>query len=212
MAEALLLPFVNQALAHLGEPLLADLQEQGSRAARMRVWLEGGRLTRALQRQFVFGFTNAECIPPRDPVDGIGTFRKRYVLPEDCLMVRAIAGLGADDWEMAAPSVAPVAAGDVPDARILACNVDAPKVTYSRHVENPAGWDDLFGHVFALELAILAAPSFGKSVDRIEQMRSQRNEYVTPAKRRSAQERARRAFPGEDVPFLAARRGSWRRR
>lgn len=208
----LLLGHVNRALAHLREPPLASLEEEGSRARRIRIWVDDDYLTGLLQRAYEFGFCKAEVVPPRELPDGRGELKKRYRLPADCLHVRSVAGLTADDWDMASGTVDPVSADDQPAARILVCNVDAPLVSYSRLVANPASWDAMFGDVFALELAIRAAPSFGVGNERIDQLESQRNAVVLPARRRSAQERAPQAFPARSVPFLAVRFSGFRRR
>lgn len=209
---ALLLGHVNRALAQLREPPLASLEEDGSRAARVRVWVDNDHLTAWLQRAYEFGFCKAEMTPPREMPDGRGTLKKRYRLPADCLHVREVAGLDTDDWDIASPTLDPVAPDDEPSARVLVCNVDAPLVIYSRLITNPAAWDAMFGEVFALELAIRAAPSFGIGNDRVDQLESQRNAIVMPARRRSAQERAPSAFPARAVPYLAARFTGLRRR
>ncbi|MBN8532455.1 MAG: hypothetical protein J0L51_00060 [Rhizobiales bacterium] len=208
----LLLAHVNRALAHLREPALASLDEEGSRARRMRVWLDDDHLVAWLQRSFEFGFCKAECIPPREQPDARGRLKKRYRLPPDCLHVRGVEGLTVDDWDIASATLDPVAPDDQPALRVLVCNIDAPLVSYSRLITNPAGWDAMFGEVFALELAIRAAPSFGIGNDRIDQLESQRNAVVAPARRRSAQERAPQAFPTRGVPYLAARFTGFRRR
>ena len=211
MSAALLLPHVNVALAHLGEPALAALDEEGARASRMNVHLADNRLVAALQRRYLFGFCKADVVPPLEPVEGIGRFKKRYRLPADCLQVRSVDGLDEDAWDVQTVTVNPERPDDIPAGRVLACNIDTPLVAYVRLVTNPAAWDALFGDVFALELALRAAPSFGKSKADMDALRAELDRAAAPARRRSAQERARSALPSSAVPFITARGPSrWR--
>lgn len=203
--NAALLPYINAALAHLSEPALGSVDEEGARAAAVRVQMTLDPVG-ALQRRFEFGFTKARAVLSMEPEPALGPLKNRFRVPEDCVQVRSVDGLAAEEWEMAAATVGPIDAGDdTPAARVLVCNLTAPEIIYSRRVDNPSAWDALFGPAFSLALAVMLAPAFGKGRDFIDSMEGQLVRMLLPVRQRSAQERAARR-PPPDVPFISARR------
>lgn len=195
----------NLALALLREPPTA-LAEDNARARAARLWF--GTARAETLRATDWNFAGSTTVPARHPIDGAGVLKKRYPLPPDCLMVRAVDRLGPDEW---AVETAILDSGGAPaQAKILTTNADAPLVTYTRDVAEVALWDPTFLTAFVRRLAAYMAPSFGKSAGDIQGLESGAEAAIGMAARRDAREGAPRAV-SRDTSWIRARRG-WRSR
>jgi hypothetical protein len=186
-----LLLVVNDALALCGEPALAALEERSSRAAIIVPRLDPAR--DALLRLHDWQFASGNAAIALVNGQSAGPLKLRFALPEDCVKVRAVNDLAADEWQLEAASV------DGQDApglvQLLVTNHPAPVISYTRRIEHPDLWDALFREAMALKLAIAAGPGFGRGADWVDAKEGQLRRILLPAARRSAQERAARERP-----------------
>ena len=193
----------NLALSLLREEGIADVAELTKAGAEVRKWFGTARdeTLRALE----WNFAEAWVTPAMDPVAYPGPLTKVYPLPPDCLAVRSVEDLGADEWK-----VLTVPLGGPPvETTVLVTNASAPKVCYTRRITDVRLWDPQFVVAFARRFAAYMAPSFGKSIDETDGMEKAGERKVDAAARADARERAPTEI-NTDVPFIRARRG-WRR-
>lgn len=190
MRGALLL-LVNDALAVCGEPALASLEERASRAAIIVPRLDPAR--DAVLRLHDWQFASAHSALALLAGQSAGKLKLRFALPDDCVKVRGVEGLEADEWQLEAASVDGQEAPGL--VSILVTNQPAPVIAYTRQVQHPDLWDALFREALVLKLAIAAGPGFGKGADWVETKSAELRRMLLPAARRSAQERAARERP-----------------
>src|SRR5438105_1471570 len=88
----------NLALSYIREPGITSFEENTHRARVCRKHF--GTVRDALLRGANYNFATWRFAPARDPVDSIGPLVKRYALPDECLKVRGVDGLEADEWEV----------------------------------------------------------------------------------------------------------------
>jgi hypothetical protein len=154
----------NLALSHNGQPEIASINDDTTRARAVRVWFPTVR--RALLRREWWNFATGWDSPAADPTPGVGRLKTRYVLPPDCLRVRFVSdqngfNIGADSWDVES-ATASVAGVDV-EAMVLVTNAMTPLVCLTKDVTLPRLWDDLFLEVFSYELASKIATKVGRS-------------------------------------------------
>lgn len=154
----------NLALGEIGQPEIASMSDQTTRARAVRVWFPVVR--RALLRREWWNFATTRITPAADVTPATGRLKIRYVLPPECLRVRSVHDqndfdIGADGWAVEA---ATAAIGGVPvEAMVLVTNAMTPLVCITQDVTLPRLWDDLFLEVFALELSSKLATKLGRS-------------------------------------------------
>ncbi len=192
----------NGALAHCSQPPIASIMERRAAAIACRTRFADAR--DAVLREYPWNFAKAHVVPALETTAGLGRFKKRYALPDDCVRVREIEGLGKDEWEIEASSVNP--GEDAQVAQILATNAVAPLVEYTRRVENPGLWDALFLQAFQLMLGARIAPLVARNQGLAETLEARALALLKPAKRVDAQEQARREVT-RDTSWIRARRG-----
>jgi hypothetical protein len=149
----------NGALAELGEPPIADLAGDEAAAIAIRAIFAEQR-DRVLARH-PWNFATAWCTPSADSVASRGPLKKRYPLPDDCLKVRHVEGLGPGEWALEGAQVGET---DTPAAlKVLVCGIDAPSVCYTRRVPQPALWEPEFAAVLEKEIAAKVAPQIARN-------------------------------------------------
>lgn len=196
----------NGALAHCKHPPIASIEERRAAAIACRTRFADTR--DAVLRLYDWNFATGRAVLAMDPKPGLGSLSKRYKLPDDCIKVRSVAGLERDGWEIESPIVNP---GEEPSlVAVLVTNSDAPRIEYTRRIEQPVLWDALFLEVFQLMLGARIAPLIARNSGLAESLEARAKELLKPAKRVDAQEKARSEVT-RDTSWLRARRGgrSW---
>jgi hypothetical protein len=195
---------INLALSLLREEEIADVAEETKPAREARKWF--GTARDETLRENDWNFAEAWSTPAADPSTNPGPLASRYPLPADCLKVRSVEGLVADEWKVLTIAIGtptPV------ETNVLVTNAVAPVVCYTRRITDVALWDPQFLVAFTRRLAGYMAAAFGKSIDEADGMEKASQRKVDAAARQDARERAPSQIPS-DVPFLRARRG-WRK-
>lgn len=195
----------NGALAEIGEPPIASLSEP--RAAARACKRRFADIRDALLREADWNFATAWMVLAVDPTPALGPLKKRYVLPPDCAKVRFVEGLGTDEWAVEASSVVPTSQPAL--GGLLVTNATAPKICYTRIIEQPVLWDALFLAVFQKRLGAAIAPIIGRSQSIAGRLNGEAAALLKPAKRKDSQEKARTEVP-RTTSWLEARRGGRR--
>ena len=112
-------------------------------------------------------------------------FTCRYILPDDCIVVREVPGLATGEWAVTAP-----AAVDAPLVRYLDTLVEAPLVQFTRRVVEPSRWNPEFTQVFVQQLAEACAPQCTRSGAAANRAHQVAAEMLPEAKRNDARERS----------------------
>lgn len=156
----------NLALAHLGQPAMADILQPGVRARAMRRFFAAAR--DASLREKWWSFAKSWVRPSADTTASLGPLTTRYALPADCLRVRYLddgAGGVFDDesgrWDIEGGAID--IAGATVEGSFLVTDADAPLVAYTRRVETVSLWDPVFLMGFSYRLAGMAAPLLRQS-------------------------------------------------
>lgn len=189
----------NEALLHLKQPGLTNLATDGTAAARTLRSVFGTARDAAL-RLNEWNFATGWAVPAALAGTFLGSFDKRYPLPEDCLKVRFVEGLGDDEWSVE-PAADPATSTDL---LCLATAASGPTLCYTRRIEAVRLWDPLFVQVFALVLAARAAPALAPSVSA-EGLEARAAALVPAAARTDAREKAKTGV-SRATSWLAARR------
>lgn len=191
----------NLALSHIREPGITDLAEDTHRA---RVVTKHFGTTRDdLLRGGNYNFATWRFTPAQDPVESDGPLKKRYPLPDDCLKVRDVDGLEADEWEVEGGETGGL---DPVEARFLVTNADAPVIVGTRRITNVSLWDVSFVRAFKIELAAVIAPEIARSDKIADKAAEQSKDAEDRAAIRDARERAPSQISRE-TSWVRARRG-----
>src|SRR5262245_40453931 len=169
---------INLALSLLREEEIADTDEDTKAAREARKWF--GTARDETLRAYDWNFAEAWVTPAADPSTNLGPLGKRFPLPADCLAVRTVQDLGADEWKVltvAIGSPTPV------ETKVLVTNAAAPVVCYTRRIDDVRIWDEQFLVAFARRLAGYMAPSFGSSIDAAAAMDQVAERKVNTAER-----------------------------
>jgi hypothetical protein len=193
----------NLALSLLREEGIADVDEQTKAGAEVRKWF--GTARDETLRELEWNFAEAWVTPAADPVAYPGPLTIVYPLPADCLAVRSVQELGADDWKVLTVPIG----GPPVETNVLVTNAAAPVVCFTRRITDVRLWDPQFVVAFTRRLAAYMGPAFGKSIDEADGMEKAGERKVDSAARADAREKAPTTY-NSDVPFIRARRG-WRR-
>lgn len=194
----------NLAMYHLGQREIATMQDNNTRTRAVRQFF--GLARDATLRRKHWNFATAWVIPAADAVAGIGTLTVRYPLPADCLLVRFVQDADADSWAIEGGVVS---VGGVPvEATVLVTSIDAPKVCYTRRVEEVRLWDALFLEQFGYELGALCARKCGRSSSFANDLRAIAADKLRTAGGMDSKEKAREAR--RETSWAAARRGGFR--
>jgi hypothetical protein len=194
----------NLALGHLGRDGIASLDDNSTRARAVRTFFASVR--DALQQKENWGFctgydTPAEMPPPAGGWPG--PFKKRYALPADCLKVRSVECSGANEWEVLSDAADP--AGSEAEVKVLATNLTAPKVCYTRLIAAVRLWSPKFLTAFSHELAAAIAPKLTGSTAKADSERNFARAEIDDAAVEDGKERSRREV-SRNTSWLAARR------
>lgn len=193
------------ALDLVGEPAIASL-DAGTAAARA-VRAAFGDVRDAVLALHDWNFATAWSRPALAAGEAEGPLKKRYPLPADCISVRYVDGLEANEW---AVEGAPIVdgGGATIEAKILVANIDNPAVCYTRRVETVALWDPLFLKVFHHYLAARIGPKIGRDATIGPALEAEGRSFLPTAKRRDSREGSRQTI-SRNTSWTRARRG-WR--
>jgi hypothetical protein len=189
----------NLALSDLGRPGITSLDDNSTRARAVRTNFASAR--DAILQQHNWGFatgyvTPAEVTPPA--AGWPGPFKKRYALPADCLKVRFVTDSGANDWEVLSAPADP--SGSDAEVKVLATNLSAPQVCYTRLISTVRLWSGQFLKAFRHELASSIAPLVTGSTAKADSETAKASAAVSDAALEDGKEKSRRTV---------SRRTSW---
>lgn len=190
---------VNEALALIGEPPIASIDDPRRKAARNAKRFFAG-VRDDLLRQTPWEFAMAWVTPPAAPNAPSSGYAFRYLMPDDCVDVFQIKNLPDDAWET------PNAGDDDTVVTVLDTNATAPLVQYTRRIVNPAQWDESFAVLFALKLAAKLNPLVGRDKTLTQQLDAKAEMKLDEASRRDAQARSSQQVT-RDTSWTQARRG-----
>lgn len=197
----------NLALGHLGQPAIALMAENSTRARAVRQFFAVARDT-ALRLKW-WNFATAWVVPAMDPVAGIHpTLTKRYTLPDDCVRVRFVDDSAEDEWAIES-GLADVGGVQV-ETTYLVSSLDAPKLCYTRRVSTVRLWDPLFQLAFSYVLASLACRKLGRDEAFADSLMAKARDVQLDAGGIDSKEKAREGNKPEPS-YLSARRGVRRR-
>jgi hypothetical protein len=190
----------NLALSHLGQPEIASMSDDTTRARAIRVHFPVVR--RALLRRQWWNFATGWISPAADPVAGIGALTVRYVLPPSCLRVRFVqtannCDIGPDAWAVESGNAE--VGGVAVEAMVLVTNVATPKVCITQDITLPRLWDDLFLDTFGFKLAARLAKKLGRSQSTAEALDKEAEDLLVNAAGVDSKEKARES--GNDRPI-----------
>lgn len=185
----------NGALAHLGEPPLASLAE--TRNAARQIVHHFADVRDGLLAEHDWNFAHGAVTPGAeapltDPI--------RYPLPDHVIQVLSVDGLETGDWAV-------VSAGDTA-LKVLTCRIEAPVVRVIERVETVARWSPLFLEVFQLRLAARLAPVIARNARMGADLMAMADSRLMKARRRDAQEGARKQVRRDGSWMQARLRGS----
>lgn len=193
---------VNAALAEIGEPAIASIDEK-RRAAARNAKRHFATVRDACLRITSWEFAKDWCTPaatPDPPPSGLYAYR--YKLPSECLSVNWLEGVSNDAWET------PSAGVDDELALVLDTSVVAPRVCFTRRIVNPAQWDAQFALLFQLRLAAKLNPLIGRDKGLTATLERRAEEMEDDATRRDAQARSATQL-SRDTSWLRARTGQF---
>lgn len=182
----------NLALGHIGQPEIASMSDDNTRARAIRLHFPTVR--RALLRRQWWNFATTWISPAADVTPGAGLLKTRYPLPAECLRVRFVqtqnnCDIGADAWAVESASAE---IGGVPvETMVLVVNIASPLVCITRDVTLPRLWDDLFLDVFTLMLASRLAKKLGRSQGTADGLKKDADEMLITAAGTDSKEKAR---------------------
>lgn len=173
----------NAALSLIGVTALSSFDE--ARTAARVVKRHFGTLRDALLKKTDWNFASAQATLAATTEAPEQPFTRRYLLPEDCLAVRSVLGLEADEWAVSAAGSA-----DAPLVRYLDTVAEAPLVLFTRRVSDPVRWNPEFTLIFVQQLAEACAPQCTRSSTAANRAHQVAGEMLPEAKRNDARERS----------------------
>jgi hypothetical protein len=189
----------NAALSLIGVAGLSSFDE--ARTAARVVKRHFGTVRDALLKKTSWNFASAQATLSLAGVPADQPFGFRYLLPEDCLVVRSVPGLEADEWAVTAAGSA-----DGPLVRYLDTAVEAPVLLFTRRVVDPIRWSPDFTVIFVQQLAEVCAPQCTRSGTAANRAHQVAAELLPEAKRADARERAPSQI-SRTTSWISARRG-----
>lgn len=173
----------NAALSLIGVTALSSLDE--ARTAARVVKRHFGTVRDSLLKKTAWNFATRQVTVALAVVPADAPFTCRYLLPEDCLAVRSVPGLEADEWAV-------VSANGPADplVRYLDTLAEAPLVNITRRVVEPIRWSPDFTEIFVARLAEVCAPQCTRSATAANRAHQVAAEMLPEAKRNDARERA----------------------
>jgi len=199
------------ALGHLGMSGIADLNDNNIRARACKQFYATARDT--LLREKWWSFAAAWIQPGKDPQQGLGPLKARYVMPENCLRIRYLADdMGSlfyeEDgrWTTEAMEVKD---GDAPkEGVVLLTDLGAPLVSYTRRVDEVRQWDPSFITAFGYELASLVGRRLGRSRTLGDDLHARAVDAIGTAATIDSKSKARKTITRTPTVILA--RTGWR--
>jgi hypothetical protein len=189
----------NLALGHLGERITA-LNEDREAARAVIDHFASVRV--ALLRRHNWNFATDWERLSADPTARAGRFSKVFPLPSNCLRVRSVDGLEEDDWEV---ETANAANSQTQLVNVLTCEIDAPRICYTRDILQIALWDSLFLDCFALMLASRLAGRIGHAESDGASLANRAENMIPTARRVNLREKARSRIDS-NTSYVAVRR------
>jgi hypothetical protein len=194
----------NAALRILGVGAIADINAANSTAARECRAAFGGARDEALRRKN-WNFAAAWATPAMASVKSLGPLKNIFLIPDDCVRVRAVlvggAELGPGEWAPASEKIGTPPA----DANVLVTNAATITVSYTRRITNVALWDPEFVTGFAERLAAKVAPSLSKEFTLGTELEAVADQTFGQAAHSDAQEAPPQAVSRE-TSWITARR------
>lgn len=188
----------NAALSLIGLTALNSFDEDrtAARVARRHF----GLIRDSLLKKTAWNFATRQVTVPLASGPADAPFVCRYLLPDDCLAVRSVPGLEADEWAV-------IGAGGPEDplVRYLDTAAEAPLVNITRRVVDPIRWNPEFTEVFVARLAEACAPQCTRSASAANRAHQVAAELLPEAKRNDARERAASQI-SRTTSWISARR------
>lgn len=196
----------NLALGLLQESPIASLDDDNPRARRAKQWFAIARDETLREKDW--NFATAYVTPAAEATAGPGVLETRYALPADCVKVRSVEDLAADEWAL--ESLVKTVSGAAVEVTALVANITAPNICYTRRVTNFSVWDPQAIVAFSKRLAAYMAPAFGKSFDESDAMEKSADRKISAAATTDAREKARTTI-SRDTSWTRSRTGGrWR--
>lgn len=191
------------ALSDIGQRGIVSLDDNNARARAVRTNFASVR--DALLEKHHWNFATAYATPAAVlPVGGWpGRFKSRFPLPADCLKVRFVAGSTADDWEVLSDQADQ--AGSPSEVKVLATDIEAPTICYTKLVDDVRLWSAAFLKAFRHDLAAAIAPSVVGSSARADSEEAKAMRLTGDAARSNGRERARGQV-SRNTSWVASRR------
>lgn len=200
----------NQALGLLGQPPIGTLDDNLKRARTMRRHFAGAR--DQVLREKWWSFATRRVRPAADLVDAIGTLKKRFPLPADCVRVRFLEdgeGLPYDDesggWDIESGAIDD--AGAQVESIVIVTNIASPIVCYTSNAAPVRLWWADFLTAFCQELASRGAVALGRSQSRADALHDKAAATIENASGVDSKEKSRAEVPRE-TSWTRARFGS----
>jgi len=151
----------NLALAHIGEPGIANFQIAGAPARNARLIYDDIRdqVIHEFPWNFATRYDSAAALAETPSWH----WQNAYVMPSDYLRVLRIQGDLRRDWEVA----------DMDDKTVLMCNISSPiNFKYIRRVTNVSRYSPNFVSALAARLAIELVIPLGKRLTLMDSLRT----------------------------------------
>jgi hypothetical protein len=194
----------NLALLEISEPpTIGDLAENTPAAVACRTTLDAAR--DATLRKKWWNFATAWKTLTAITGAAEGPLPYRHALPEDCVLVRFVDGLGTDQWEVQSAILQDPIGATVEQNYLATVSATAPLICYTRRVTAFRIWDAQSIVAMAKVWGSMIAPILSRDADRARELRSEAKEDIEQAGKTDAREKARSEVSRE-TSFVTARR------
>lgn len=156
----------NMALGFIGTRTIASAAERTTEAIQCSLYWDRAR--RAALRDYPYGFaTRRVALAEKAMPDGyVNEWRYAYGLPDGCLKVHAVHGLGRRPGERHAFRLESDTAGQV-----LLCDLSPAFAACSFDVEDISRWNELFVLAMTRKLAaLIAVPLLKNNSDKVREL------------------------------------------
>lgn len=194
----------NRALALIGEPPIASLDDAKRSAAR-HAKRNFADIRDSTLRAIPWQFAKQSTTPPALPVAPNTRYAFRYLMPADCISVNAIGDCTTTDaWEVEATG------DDTTLVTALDTSIVAPLVWYTRRIVNPAQWDEEFADAFVQRFCARLNPLIGRDKTKTPLFIAEGKRLLDEAALRDAQQRSRQQV-SRNTSWIASRFGAYAR-
>lgn len=190
----------NRALALIGEPPIASLDDPKRSAAR-HAKRNFADVRDGLLRALPWQCAKMSTTPPALPTAPNPKYSFRYLMPADCISVNSIECNTTDAWEVEATG------DDTTLVTALDTSIVAPLVWYTRRLVNPAQWDEEFADVFIQRFCARLNPLIGRDKTKTGGFIAEGKRLFDEAALRDAQQRSRQQV-SRNTSWIASRFGA----